>query len=280
MSEGLPYFFASPLYIRFNSGEHVENFQYKNCRLDFVIKDNIAHCPYQSSFGAFSGQPDVSVVEGLVDHLKGRVREIRFGLAPLSYPQMDAHLGTLLAAGFRVHRIEVAQWVSLRDDLEKRLHPSKKKKLKADFAAHVRTQQLALDRFSEVYQVIKKNREHQGHPMTIGPAKLESLVKEFPNQFQMDGTFFENQLVAASVSIDVGQGVLYHFLWGHLPDFDCYSPLVFHHLNTAKAAKTKGFAQIDIGVSSVGGVINRGLYRFKKQLGAQPSKKYHLIYTY
>lgn len=281
MPDFLSYFFSDPDYLQANSGgEKVEIFQTKDCRLHFVIKDNIAHCPYQSSFGSFIGYPDVSVVNGLLSDLKGQVQEIRFGLAPLSYPMMDAQLRTMLESGFKVDRIEVSQSISLTQDVSDCFHYSKKKKLKADFAHQIRTEQVELGRLSEVYGVIKKNREHQGYPMTIGAEKLESLVIRFPKQFLVYGTFFGDQLAAASVSVDVGHGVLYHFLWGHLPDFDCYSPLVFHHLNTAQAAQNQGFTQLDIGVSSVGGVINKGLYRFKKQLGAQPYKKYYLHYNY
>ena len=42
----------------------------------------------------------------------------------------------------------------------------------------------------------------------------------------------------------------------------------------------KGFKEMDLGSCSQDGVINRGVYRFKKHLGARLSKKYYLEYKF
>ena len=110
--------------------------------------------------------------------------------------------------------------------------------------------------------------------------KLKQLAHTFPDNFILFGTYFLDELAACSVTIKLSKTVIYQFYWAHKQSFADKNPLLFHNYQVACKAKEEGFKILDFGTSSVDGIINRGLFRYKKHLGAKQSKKYYLTYQF
>jgi hypothetical protein len=128
--------------------------------------------------------------------------------------------------------------------------------------------------------MIASNRSLKGYPLTMSKENLKRLIISFPDQYLLVGTFIDNQLCACSVTIKLSKTVLYQFYWAHFPEFDDKSPLVYHNYWLACKGKEWGMKIMDFGVSTDKGIINRGLFRFKQELGAIPTKKHYLTYTF
>lgn len=273
------YLFTQQKYLETNTGKSV-CLDFGKAKINFHVKEGIAYCPYQSSFSVFQGGINHAVVAAFILKLKGKVDSIHFGLPPLHYPSSQQHLDALTQNGFKVKRVEVAQIRSLQEEFQKGLSSSKKNKLNQLLKSNIETKKLGIEYFDACYQLILQNRNKKGYKMTISKDKLQQLLTAFPSDFWLYGTFYNGTLVACSVTIAVSETIIYQFIWAHDHEFADISPLLYHNYDIHCNMKSEGYEIIDYGVCSLEGVINRGNYQFKKELGAFCSKKYYLEYIY
>jgi lipid II:glycine glycyltransferase (peptidoglycan interpeptide bridge formation enzyme) len=69
---------------------------------------------------------------------------------------------------------------------------------------------------------------------------------------------------------------LYYFLPATGVDFLSESPMVFLIVAMANWCKERNIQFLDLGISSVEGHLQQGLYDFKKRMGAKDSEKWTL----
>jgi len=270
----MTYFFFSKEYHQINASENLF-FEFEGQTISYSVQNQIAKVPFRSSFFILENAKE-NILLAFIDSLKNRAKRIEWVLAPLIYPKAKENFILLKENFFKIKQIELSQYIDLTQDFEKNLHQTKRKNLRKLNASNLVTKQLSLDYYHECYQMIADARIRKNYPVTMQSQDLERLLVHFPDVFLLFGTFIEGILSACSVTVKLSDTVIYQFYWAHNPTFDDKNPLLYHNYTLACLAKKWGFTIFDYGVSTDNGIINRGLFRYKEQLGAKISKKYYL----
>lgn len=274
------YFFSNKDYLNLNSNHQTEHLTLEKSSISYTIINNIAYCPYQSTFALFTGEVNQKDIDTFIKKLLTQASKIHFLLPPLHYKNAQKHLTLLTQAGFRIIKTDLAQIRFLTENFEKGLSHTKQKKLRRLQKKNLITKKLDSTHFETCYQLIESNRASKNYEITIPKEKLKKLIEAFPTRFMLYGTFLENKMIACSVTIKISETALYQFIWAHDRAHDDISPLLFHNYQIHCEAKQNGYEMIDYGVCTIDGLINRGNYGFKKDLGAVNSRKYYLEYSY
>ena len=82
-----------------------------------------------------------------------------------------------------------------------------------------------------------------------------------------------SKIVAMAVSILVNDHILYDFYHADHDDYQGLSPTIMLVEKIYNYCRMKKIRILDLGISSLDGVKNEGLYRFKNRLGAKECSK-------
>lgn len=152
-----------------------------------------------------------------------------------------------------------------------------RKCLKAGFFA----EQVDSADYPKVYQVIKQNRERRGFPITMSLEQMGEMVEIFPERMRFFAVYRDAakfDMLAAAVCIAIADSVLYVFYWGDAADVESYSPVALLADGIYAHCQQRGIKWFDVGTSTVEGVPNHGLIKFKRNLGFSESLKLSFIW--
>jgi hypothetical protein len=269
------YIFGQETYQKINFAE-VSCFSFADNYIHYHIQDQVAFVPFKSSFSWARTFPTQDFLKAFVSHLGLNCKQIKWVLPPNIYTGSRDLLLLLLQLGFKIERVELNQHLPLNAPLKEIWHTDKLRRVRSLKRLGASTEQLPISFLDQCYNIIETNRSRKGRTVTMQKADLERLIRAFPDSFLLYGTYLNQTLCACSVTIKVSETIIYQFYWAHLAQFDDKSPLLYHNHWLAGKAKEEGLELIDFGVSSVKGIINRGLHRYKKDMGARISRKYYL----
>lgn len=102
---------------------------------------------------------------------------------------------------------------------------------------------------------------------------LQNMFTLFPDEYLLFGVFDEEKMIAASVSIKVCQRILYCFYIGDDLEYRSQSPVTVLVAGIYEYCRVNNFFVLDLGLSTEKGIVNKGLYTFKKSFGAVESPK-------
>ena len=102
---------------------------------------------------------------------------------------------------------------------------------------------------------------------------VQSMLTAFPTRLHLFGAEQDGQLVAAAICVAVSSRVLYVYAWGEIEGAEALSPVSVLADELSNFARVNGFELLDLGTSSVEGIVNPGLLAFKRSLGADDSLK-------
>lgn len=122
--------------------------------------------------------------------------------------------------------------------------------------------------YSEVYEVIKTNREQKKFPLRISYSQFEDMINlGFLNIrcFQIER---KSKIIAACITIEFNSENAFVLYWGDLIDYRSFSPMSLLTISVINYYKQEKFKQVDLGPSSSAGVINQGLFDFKQTLNS------------
>ena len=128
------------------------------------------------------------------------------------------------------------------------------------------------------FEVIRLNRESKAFPLTMSLEQFEDMWRLFEDRFHIVGLFDKEKMIAAAICLHVEYNVLYVFMWGDLPGYSGFSPVVSLSGRLYQYCFDREIGCLDLGTSTVDGRWNHGLARFKQGLGAECTHKYRLSY--
>jgi hypothetical protein len=135
-------------------------------------------------------------------------------------------------------------------------------------------QELPIENLSQAYEVIRLNREARGFPLTMTLEQLGATAQALPGKIKLFGVFSSNQqLVASAIVYEITPKIDYVFYWGDLPGHSDYSFVTLLAEFLYQRAFDQQKSELDLGISTVHGVPNPGLVKFKTNLGATASLK-------
>ncbi|HZI24843.1 MAG TPA: hypothetical protein VFD46_07195 [Chryseolinea sp.] len=276
-----PFLFHHPNFIFRNSENPILSFQDGSTLIHFSRIGASLISMDRAPFGSFvigQGATEnslLTVVDKVVAWSKSNgVNNLLIKSFPEAYnPEQHALIkGALLKSGFVIQFTDVAQIVPVTDDAMK-LNTHKKRRVRKAGELAYTFSHLPISFLEESYRLIVETRQNKGYPVTMSLNDLKTMFCEFPKAYMLFGAFDQKKLIAAAVCIEVNSQILYCFYIGDSLSHRTYSPVTFLVQGIYEFCKSQGFKIIDLGLSTDKGILNNGLYNFKKSFGSIDSVK-------
>lgn len=205
-------------------------------------------------------------------------RFIRIGMKPPHWSiNEQAALITLLARGFVVERADLNQWIDLPtsvDDYVAGLKHSARVALDRTSAAFSTFIARDVDEWTAGYDLLAANRANKGRKLSLDLDYVLALRETFGDLVTMIVCVDDDQWRAVAVLYRVGRGRAMTQWWGDKPGLEGRSPMnVLARACVAHSIET-GARTLDLGISSSAGVVDAGLARFKRSVGAKSEVRY------
>lgn len=138
------------------------------------------------------------------------------------------------------------------------------------------------DEIEKTYSFLSACRKQQGLEINIDQETFMHLFAKFPDEYRAWVVTGKGAWMAALVTVRVTKNITYYFLPGSDKAYNSLSPMVFLVYNLIKELRSQDQKILDMGVSSIKGKKQQGLFIFKERLGARTLKKptvYKRIYN-
>lgn len=255
----------------------------------FWLENQQARSPFAASFGGFDFDNELSdkqlfaFVEAVFCWLKTQqIHAVQIIQAPVCYQVHYPRLQKVLAF-FSTNIIsETNQHLIVSDiPFSKIINPTAKRRL-AKCEKEYFTLDINLQKLHEQYDFIQKARFAKGIPLTISQTRFLSLFETFPESFIPFTLYHKHQIIATCTAVVVvPQQILYYFLPASDIAYNTFSPSILLIKHLYEYAQANHFQILDLGISSVNGILNENLFRFKRNLGAitttKPTGKFELL---
>ncbi len=230
------------------------------------------------SFSSPGSSKNYELIEGLLKKINNEYCGYEFTISPEFYGlESSLIVSAILNSGASIKTMELNNHIELKTyQGMNRANTKKLKQLKDKL--YIAKQSSAND-LRAIYDLLTLNREAKGHMLSLSFDNLSKLFNKFSEEFNCWAVYdAEDNLRAGAITIDMNKIVRYVFYWGDkIVDHDNLSPVVLLADHLIKQTEKKGFLYLDLGVSSINGIINPGLRHFKRSLGAVDSFKIVVI---
>jgi hypothetical protein len=188
------------------------------------------------------------------------------------YPKLvDANIKAIQAFGGYEIYSDINHYLKLELNFMNRVNRNRKRELaeldKNDYEFR------DIDLFT-AYDVISRNRDYKNLKMTISLERLSNLLKLFPGNINFHGVELHGRVLSSSITMIVNPNLVYVFMWGHDPYIE-FSGKTISYLcrELARYYEKQGMVYMCLGTSSILGVEDEGLRKFKMSLGAIETKR-------
>lgn len=179
----------------------------------------------------------------------------------------------LVRAGYRELYHDIAQSVVVEKSSPD-LNTHRRRRLRKCIEAGFIFKQLSVvNDLPAAYQLIEESRKSKGYPVTMTLPALLKMHKLFPHDYLLFGVHDHDQLIACCLAIRVLPSILYCFYIGDSLSYRKFSPVTLLITGVYEYCLEHHVELMDLGISTNRGIINKGLYAFKKSLGAQSVMK-------
>lgn len=134
--------------------------------------------------------------------------------------------------------------------------------------------QLGNDAQRAVYDFIAACRRSKQYRLSMTADELRQAIDRFPERYRLFGVYAGDALVAASVTVHISEGILYHFISDHVRNTGSFSPGLLLMEGIYQYCQTKGVGLLDLGTSVVDAKPKFKLFNYKRELGAKPTIKF------
>ncbi len=209
-----------------------------------------------------------------------RAKSLTLKMPPFSHDLALSSLMTniLLRNGFQLlnHELNYHMDINSQEFINRISYGNKKrirKCLREGFVAdHHPLTDIAL-----IYEVIRVNRARRGFPLTMTLEQLQTMLKLFPERYQLFSVKHQVQeasvMVSSAICIAVSPTILYVFYWGDIAGYERYSPIALLAERIYQFCQQEGYTQLDVGTSSLNSLPSYGIAQFKRNLGFSESLK-------
>ena len=279
------FIFNSPEFQSLKEGDHLNFVLLKDssviARIWFHIIDGTAISGHHATFGSIDFNATLNkeninyfLTEVLNQLVQRGIKEIIIKHWPIIYcPGIDELLFQELA--FKQLENNINQHLVVTPDtFDRRIKKNEKKKLAQSIKKDYKFNQLTITALKEIYQLIEDTRGRKNYPVSMSYRGLYETVKRMQGQYLLFGLYDADRLIAASVSIRTSDDILYNFYHADDINYRSTSPLVLLLAKIYEFCQLNEINILDLGISSEKGIINEGLFNFKRNLGCETSAKY------
>ncbi len=247
----------------------------------FFINNSEAVSGYQSTFGSFDVNNSITKEELLffINELNQTLRsqgisKIHIRHSP-SYAQWT-HLieKTLVIMGYVKKQSETNQHIVVTAaPFSSIIKRNVRKKINQCSTQGYSFNIEPLKSLPEIYDLVVATRKRKKYALSMTLDDLHSVMADCPNNYLLFTLRDGPVLIAASVSIILNATTLYNFYHADALEYRTKSPLSALVKSIYEYCQANGYKFLDLGISSLEGKINEGLFTFKENLGAVKSKK-------
>jgi hypothetical protein len=275
------FLFHSSDFIFRNPEQEVFTFSNRKVRISFTRNSEQLISIERSPFGGFVANKNVSKedIEGIVKEFtdwafaKG-IASVVIRCFPEVYDEQLSKLinEALLNSGFTSWHQDVTQVLEI-SGRELKMNVHRQRRLRKCQAEGYVFKRLDPSFLPEAYERITESRKDKGYPITMSLAELEKMFNLFPQHYFLFGVMDQSKLIATCVVIKVSDQILSGFYIGDALAYRQMSPVTMLINGLYDFASQNNYQLIDLGISTDKGVLNEGLYAFKKSLGCIDSYK-------
>ncbi|MCX8491644.1 MAG: GNAT family N-acetyltransferase [Cyclobacteriaceae bacterium] len=281
MSSSL-FFFQQPDFIFRNGQSNIISFNGEGgVSICFTKIDRHLVSSARSPFGSFIIPEDVidkSSLKALIEVVlleaeSLAIESIEIKCFPEVYAPQKAKAvcDVLFAVGFRLKYKEITQLLLIDQALN--LNADRRRKIKQCTEHQFSFRELATASLPEAYNLFLQSRRNKGYPLTMTLQDFFDEFTKFPLRYKLYGVWDGDQLIAASVVVIINDEILYYFFSGDNLAYRNSSPTSYLVYHLYQLARRMNYKFIDLGISTDRGILNNGLYYFKKSFGAIDSFK-------
>lgn len=241
--------------------------------MNLTIDEDAGFSPFRAPYGGIEAEESDGLA-AFQDHAldwcsKHGLRILRMRFAPENYFEYHPEpVGAIIE--------ETNQSITVS---ENHLSYSEVKRLRKCQRAGFTFRLQPVHKLAEAYELLRDSRLRKDYPVTMTYDELEAMFKSHPDHYYLYGISHQDRLIAAAVTIAVTSSIWYNFYHADHSEYLTYSPTVMLVEGIRQEARTHGCRLLDLGISSNEGKLNESLFRFKKNLGATTSIKYHCTIT-
>lgn len=193
-----------------------------------------------------------------------KVNLIQINQAPFFYSDFVPS-DWLIKYGFEIKIKDSLQYIDLQNPYD--LHSMQKRKLTQKWEYAIRkVDQIEIP---EVHSFIAKCRAQNGLNINISHEKLMALVHAFPDKYEAFVLESSEEIASAVIMTLPTANICYYYLPATSSDFKSKSPMVHLLYFLINLYRELGYEYMDLGISSIEGVLQTGLADFKTRMGAQ-----------
>lgn len=252
-------------------------------RFSCFVEEGRGLSPRRATFGGieFSETLDDNTLDSfvwqIVDWAKDKpLHSLQITLYPEAYsPLLVQRLQkSLTRYGFLVLFSEQNQHLIIDgNSFANGLHHSNRRRLKKCEQAGFEFKALTISYLPDFYKLLTEARNSKNYPISLSLDELVALFEQFPHDFLLFGVFDQQRLISACVAVRINARILYYFLPADSLDYLHFSPSVMLIDGLYRYGQQNSFELLDLGISSLKGQLNQGLWQFKQRLGALESEK-------
>ncbi|WP_456460870.1 GNAT family N-acetyltransferase [Reichenbachiella sp.] len=170
---------------------------------------------------------------------------------------------------------EINQHIFLESGLEQKLHAMQLRKIKKCQSEQLSFNQESVSNIPEVHSFLASCRKQQGLEININKQSLEQLFIKLPLNYECY-TIRNNEgnILAATVLVLVNDQIVYNYLPGFDRSYKSLSPLSFLLFQLYQILRERNYKIFDLGISSINGGVQEGLYNYKNRMGANKSDRF------
>ncbi len=252
------------------------------------VRDNVLLAPFSAPFGGFHHKGEsiyTSVIESFVDDLQSfalnsGIKEIRITLPPDMYGnQTNAKLtNVLMRNGFQTQIPDITNHIDLKKFKNVFTHNSSRTYYNQALNKGLAFAQTDLQEEKKaIYDLIVENRIRMGRPIHMSFDDILKTANLFPTDF-FKIINIDQEIIAGAMMYRFHKEIVYALLWGDDLKGRSDRAMDFLVFNLWSHYKAAGFHYIDLGISTVEGIPNEGLLRFKETHECQSSLRFHFTW--
>ena len=267
------------------TGDYFESQDHSSFRTWIVVEESSSglKSPCRATFGGFftidkgTFASDLrAIVSGIKLRHPGQLFRIYLSPEHADLFAASEQKDLLAACGFSTEFVDLDYYIEVKTWDESRLSKGNRKKLRQWREAGGQVTRADVSEIKDIYEVIRVNRESLGVEPSITLEKLENLVEQFPDNYELYIGRIGLEIAAVAVTVNTHVNTKYVFFWADVQEYRILSPVVAMCAHLVRISELAGISVLDLGISTEDGVRNEGLIRFKSNLGAEPSMKYML----
>lgn len=283
--------FNSGAYIKLQEFDGLRSYQIigsNSAAVVFSLKGTTAICLDQTPYAGIQVTERVSETD-ICHFVRYFIEDLRtIGITQIiikHWPQFIDRSHDLLvvnclrAEGFTLKSTEINHHFVLGDGHRGSVHKMEQRKIRKCLDAGLSFRERPVKDLADCYEFLSRCRHQQGLNINITYSKLERTFAVLPKSYSIHAVEDRSgEIFACTIVVNVNERVAYNYL----PAFDRahrkYSPMALLYEGLWHHFSEKGFKILDLGVSSIDGVPQDGLIKFKEHMGAVPSDRHVFQY--